>query len=351
MKVISLIRLLFVFVGFVSMKVTAQDVHFSQFGQTPQLINPGATGVFDGNIRAFLNYRSQWGGVGKGYKTYAASFDAPIKFKKGRNRGKGAYLGVGLNFYKDVAGKSNFGTSQTGISISGVLPVAKQHTFSVGMQSALGQYSVDLNQLTWGSQFDGEAFDNSINSSELYGLRSSNYFDVGAGILYEFKTEGNSFLSSDISTFNVGISGYHLNEPKQEFLAHTSDRLPIKIVAQFSGTFDLGLVPLSLVPSMFYAVQAGTKEITPGMLLKLRKGRETKYSGMFKESAIYFGAHYRIGAAIIPQLYVEFTDYMIGISYDLNNSDFSNVKGGASSLEISIRYIHHSKALQRASFR
>lgn len=351
MKKLSLIKFIFVFAVLISMNAVAQDVHFSQFGQTPQLINPGATGVYDGDFRAFLNYRSQWGNVGNGYKTYAASFDAPIKFKKGRGRGKGAYLGVGLNFYRDVAGASNFGTTQTALSVSGILPVSDQHTFSVGLQGALGQNSVDLNSLTWGSQFNGEAFDPTVNSNELYGLNSTSFFDLGAGLFYEFKTGGSTFLGSDVSSFNVGISGYHLNKPKQEFLSNTKDALPRKIVTQFSATIDLGDIPLSLYPSVFYAVQSNNKEITPGLLFKLEKGHDTKYSGMFKSAALYLGAHYRVGDAIIPELYLEFTDYMVGISYDFNNSDFSNVRGGASSIELSFRYIHHPKALQRASFR
>lgn len=329
----------------------AQDVHFSQFGQTPQLINPGATGVFDGNVRAFLNYRTQWTGIGKGYKTYAASFDAPLAKGKGRKRGKKAYLGLGLNFYNDVAGTSNFGSSLTSISFSGILPVAEQHKFSVGIQAGLGQNSVDLNTLTWGSQFDGEAFDTQLTSNELFGLRSYQYFDLGAGFLYEFKTEGVSFLSSDVSSFNVGLAGYHLNQPKQQFLAHTTNQLPMKIVAQFSGTFDLGVIPLSLVPSVFYATQSGSKEVTPGLLFKLRRGHETKYSGMFKEAALYFGAHYRVGDAIIPEIYIEFTDYMVGFSYDYSNSDLSRAVGGANGIEFSIRYIHQKKAIKRASFR
>ncbi|MDG1475832.1 MAG: PorP/SprF family type IX secretion system membrane protein [Vicingaceae bacterium] len=351
MREIKLIGSVLLFVGFISMKVVAQDVHFSQFGQTPQLINPAATGVFEGNVRAFLNYRTQWTGIGKGFRTYAASFDAPLRFKKGRRRNQGAYLGLGLNFYNDVAGTSNFGSSQTSISVSGILPISEQHKFSLGIQTGLGQNSVNLSSLTWGNQYNGLAFDTQLATNELYGLRSSQYLDLGAGVFYEFKTEGTSFLSSDVSSFNVGVAGYHLNEPAQEFLAFTTDNLPMKIVAQFSGTFDLGLVPLSLVPSVFYATQASSKEITPGMLLKFRRGHETKYSGMFKEAAIYFGAHYRVGDAIIPEIYLEFTDYMIGFSYDYSNSDLAKSAGGANGIEFSIRYIHQNKALQRASFR
>ena len=350
MRAVKLIGSLIFLIGVVFTTASAQDVHFSQFGQTPQLINPGATGVFDGNVRAFLNYRTQWTGIGKGFRTYAASFDAPLLKGKGRKHGKKAYLGVGLNFYNDVAGSSSFRTSQANISISGILPIAKQHKLSLGIQGGLGQNSVDLNTVTWGSQFDGEAFDTQLGSNELFGLRSSQYFDLGAGVFYEFKMEEQSFLSSNVSSFNLGIAGYHLNQPKQEFLTHTADKLPMKIVAQFSGTFDLGTIPFSLVPSMFYVIQGANQEITPGMLLKLRRGHETKYSGMFKEAALYFGAHYRVGDAIIPEIYLEFTDYMIGFSYDFSNSDLASAIGSAGGVEFSIRYIHQKKALKRAFF-
>ncbi|PCJ24338.1 MAG: hypothetical protein COA97_10070 [Flavobacteriales bacterium] len=343
----SSIRFLLILIISFPISLIAQDVHFSQFGQTPQLINPGASGVFNGNVRAILNYRTQWGSFGNAYNTYAASFDAPIAKGNGRH----AYFGLGVNFYKDVAGKSNFGNFQAGLSVSGILPIGDNHTFSIGIQPAFGQYSANLAKLTWGSQFNGEEFDTEINSNETFALKSSKYFDLGAGIYYEFKNSRTEFLGSDMSSFNIGIAGYHLNKPKQDFLSETQDEIPMKIVAQFSGTFDLRSSKLSLVPSMFYATQSGYKEITPGLLFKIRFGNTTKYSGLFKQGAIYFGSHYRLKDAIIPQVYFEFTDYMIGISYDYNNSSLSSVTGGFGGLEISIRYINKPKALQRASFK
>jgi hypothetical protein len=158
-------------------------------------------------------------------------------------------------------------------------------------------------------------------------------------------------LGSDISSFNVGVGAYHLNSPKQQFLSYTEDEIPMKIIAQLSGTFDIRNTKASIVPSMFYAIQGPYREITPGMLIKLKFGNSTKYSGLFKESAIYFGSHFRLKDAIIPQVYLEFSDYMLGISYDYNNSELSNVTGGNGGFEISIRYINKPKALQRASFK
>jgi len=326
--------------------VSAQDVHFSQFLQTPQLINPGATGVFGGKVRGFLNYRTQWSSLGNAYKTYAASIDMPIS--KRRNN---AYFGLGLNFYKDAAGSADFGNTMVGLSASGILPVAKNHTFSLGLQAGYGQYSANLSSLTWGSQFNGSEFDLALNNNESIVNQSSKYLDVGAGFLYQFKNTSNHFLGTKMSSFDIGVSGFHLNKPKQSFLSNTESEISMKIIAQFSGTFDIPSSKIALQPSMFYAIQGPHTEITPGFLLKYKMGGQTKYTGFFKESAFYIGAHYRVKDAIIPQLYFEFADYMIGFSYDYNNSSLASATGGNGGFEISFRYINKPKALQRASFR
>jgi len=329
-----------------SMLVWSQDVHFSQFSQTPQLINPAATGVFNGAVRAHLNYRSQWAGIGA-FKTYAASIDMPIA----KGNGQKAYFGVGANFYKDVAGDSDFGNFLGSLSFSGILPIKRNHTVALGLQAGFGQYSANLSKLTWGSQFNGEEFDTDLNSNEVFSSQAPKFVDLGAGIFYEFKNTTAEFLGTDLSKFNLGIAGFHLNKPKQDFFSLDEGEIQMKIVSQFSGTFDIRGSKLALVPSMFYAFQGPHTELTSGMLFKYRLGSSTKYTGFFKEGAIYFGAHYRLKDAIIPQVYLEFTDYMIGVSYDYNNSELSNVTGGNGGFEISVRYTAKPKAIQRASFK
>lgn len=325
---------------------SAQDVHFSQFIQTPQLINPGAAGSFIGSVRGILNYKNQWSAFGSPYTTYAASFDLPVA----KGNGKRAYLGLGGNFYKDQAGDAKFGNFLGGVSIAGILPITDHHAVSVGIHAGLGQYSAQLSNLTWGNQFDGEKFDTKINSNEVNNLNSEMYPDLGAGLYYEYKNASSFFLGSELKSFNFGVAAYHINQPKQKFLGVGEDALKMKIIGQFSGTFDVSNSKLALVPSIFYARQLKYQEITAGMLFKIRFGEETKYTGFFKQSAIYFGAHYRVQDAIIPQIYLEFMDYMIGISYDYNNSDLSSVTGGNGGFEISLKYVNKPKAIQRSSF-
>lgn len=329
-----------------SITVLGQDVHFSQFSQTPQLINPGATGSFMGSFRGILNYKTQWGGLGAAYKTYAASFDMPVA----KGNGKRAHLGVGGNFYQDAAGDANYGNFLGGVSVAGILPVSDYHSFSAGIQIGFGQYSAKLSKLTWGNQFDGEGFDAEINSNEVGNLSSKLYTDIGAGIYYKFQNSSQYFLGSEIKSFNVGLAAYHINKPKQDFLGVTEEQLNMKIVGQFSGTFDMGGSSVALVPSMFYAQQLKYKEITAGLLIKIGFGSETRYSGLFKQSAILFGTHYRVGDAIIPQFYLQFSDFMFGVSYDYNNSSLSDATNGNGGLEISLKYVNKPKALQRKSF-
>ena len=54
-----------------------QDVHFSQFYQTPLIVNPALTGVFSGDQRGIINYRNQWNDFAP-FTTSSISFDSKI---------------------------------------------------------------------------------------------------------------------------------------------------------------------------------------------------------------------------------------------------------------------------------
>jgi type IX secretion system PorP/SprF family membrane protein len=62
-------------------RVSAQiDPHFSQYYANPLWLNPGLTGVIDGDYRVTVNAKEQWGSVSSSYLTAGASFDmAPTK--------------------------------------------------------------------------------------------------------------------------------------------------------------------------------------------------------------------------------------------------------------------------------
>jgi hypothetical protein len=52
---------------------SAQDIHFSQFYNTPILVNPAFTGFINGNYRFAALYRNQWASVTVPYQTINAT--------------------------------------------------------------------------------------------------------------------------------------------------------------------------------------------------------------------------------------------------------------------------------------
>src|ERR1700739_771025 len=95
-------------------KMFAQDPHYSQYNEISVYVNPALCGV-SYDVRALLNYRSQWRSVSVAYKTYGATAEFAIKHQKTRK----AYLTTGLIAYEDVAGSGNM----TDLHLGGILGV------------------------------------------------------------------------------------------------------------------------------------------------------------------------------------------------------------------------------------
>jgi hypothetical protein len=81
--------------------VTAQDLHFTQTTSTPLLINPAATGVYDGWERLTINHRNQWLGTSTQFMSTAVAADVNLGKSRTNDR---AYAGLGLLFFNDVGG-------------------------------------------------------------------------------------------------------------------------------------------------------------------------------------------------------------------------------------------------------
>src|SRR3954470_10607656 len=72
--------------------VSAQDIHFSQFYENAILRNPALTGIFSGDYKAGVNYRTQWGSIANPFQTIMASAESRILLSEEH----GDYLSYGL---------------------------------------------------------------------------------------------------------------------------------------------------------------------------------------------------------------------------------------------------------------
>ena len=311
----------------------SQDVHFSQFYQTPLLVNPASTGSFNGDVRGIVNYRNQWTTVGSPYTTYAFSFDMGLMKEKLNNK----YLGAGLFVYKDVAGDTKLSTTQVNFSLSSIITLNDAQDISAGIQGGFAQKSIDATQMQWGSQFDGNSYDPSLISGEPSAYENYTFGDFSGGLSWRYGKGGTNISSNDHFSANLGIAVYHINAPKQKF---DIENLHREFVIHGGAYIGIKNTSLSVLPYVLMLSQGPLSEVNVGGLLRYSIREESKYTGFLKETAVFIGSYVRIGDAIIPTVMFEMANYAIGLSYDINISSLSEASSGNGGLEVSLRFIN-----------
>ena len=145
----NLLSFFIIFCLFISVRTSAQDVHFSQIHASPTLLNPAMTGLFIGDMRFIANTKSQWQSVTKGYRSVAFSVDMKVFEME-----NGDFVGGGLHFLTDKAGDLDFKTSSIGLNLSYLKSIDKGRNFiSFGLQNAYVTNSVDYSKII---AFDNE---------------------------------------------------------------------------------------------------------------------------------------------------------------------------------------------------
>jgi type IX secretion system PorP/SprF family membrane protein len=316
-----------------SLGIFSQDIHFSQVLNNPLHINPANTGGYRGYERLIVNYRSQWATFGSPYQTMGFSLDMPMWQNKEK-----AHIGLGLNFFNDRAGDSKMGISQGNLSLACIIPMDEKNKIIAGLQYGYGQRSMNLSGVFFESQFNGQEFDPTLPNFETGAQGSYGYSDIGLGVRYEFNNTDSHFKGWDINRLDVGFAMYHVNTPTLRFYAGGDEELDMKMVGHFNGRFDLPGSDYSIVPYGYFFLQNEFKEINAGMLLRIELSPGTKITGILNESALYFGAHFRFGDAIIPQVMLEWLNFGVGLSYDANISSLKTVSRYKGGLEISLKY-------------
>src|SRR6478752_4595899 len=82
---------------------SAQDIHFSQFFETPLLRNPALAGIFTGDVRVQAVYRDQWNSVTSGYRTGSLSGEYKMAVGKGDD-----YVTWEMQLFYDRAGTVSY---------------------------------------------------------------------------------------------------------------------------------------------------------------------------------------------------------------------------------------------------
>lgn len=321
---------------------SAQDIHFAQSSQTPLLINPGATGVYDGWERVIINHRNQWLGANTQFMTTAIAADVNF-FKTALNNKP--HLGLGLFFFNDIGGDSKFGNQTGAISLSGILPFsATGHVLSVGIQGGVGHRKASLESVSFLSQWDGSKFDPLILSGEANSLSSFTYLDASAGVNYVFNGGKSTFSRNNNFKIKLGIAGYHLNNPKMRYVNGSGDRLHRKYVGHLGLLADISGSRMSIEVNAVQFAQGGHYETLLGGMLRYRIDSNTKLTGFRQDSFFGIGCYVRVNDAVIPAIMLDMKGFQFGISYDVTVSQLRKAYRGGS-LEFSLAYTNRNTAL------
>jgi len=301
----------------------AQDIHFSQFLNSPLNLNPAKTGFFQGSHRFVLNHRNQWASITVPYSTFSASIDMQaIKRKYNQN-----IIGLGIIINNDLAGDGNLGSTQGNLSASYIKALNKKnnHFISLGLQFGVAQNKIDFNNLYFNNQYDGDIFNPNLNNGENFTKNSFFYPDFSIGALWFYQKD-------DQLIFNSGIAFFHLNKPTVSFFDNENVRLNPRIAVY--SDFSIGLDKnIDLNPALLFMNQGKYYEFLFGADINFILNNSPYFY-----SAFLIGAYIRNNDAIIAKASLSQRKLIFCFSYDFNISELHTASKYFGGYEFSIIY-------------
>jgi len=301
----------------------AQDMHFSQFTNCPQLYNPALTGQFETMLKGTLLHRRQWRGIGSGYTT--SGLDAQYKLLSKYNDN---FFGFGLLVLQDDAGKAQMRTLTVRGSGSYNLVATDDDLFSSGFQVGFEQRSIDFDGLAWDSQFDGVAYDPSLDDRERFITTSRSFVDIGAGAHWKHRAK---------RRFDLGYSIFHANQ-QITMIARGDDRVRLRQV--YKAAWIKRYEHIDMRYDALVQRQGGSNEVNIGVTCEYRIGEESKYTNVKTASLARAGVFYRWKDAISPYIGFEYKRFAaVSFGYDIRLAKMPFTNGIAGGPEISLTYL------------
>lgn len=314
--------------------VRSQDIHFSFMDYSPLTLNPALAGA-NSDLQFTSNYRTQWNSVATPFTTIGFAGDMRLNSNK---RNKEGHLAGGLNFFNDQAGESRISTNNAALTVAYHLMIDDKQTIGLGIQTGLGQRSLDAANGKWGSQYDGLNYNPDLPSNETFANPSFAYFDASAGMVYTYGSGESRIRSNDQLSINAGYAVYHVNRPSFSFIGNGEDPLYMRHSIFANGSVGIGASNFSIDPGFYLQVQGPSREILTGADLKVMLTEGSKRTGNIQEMTLAFGVYYRNKDATIARMIFNYAGLGIGFAYDFNVSSLSAVSNNRGGAELFLRW-------------
>lgn len=322
---LSLYSLAFLFLtGLFITKAQAQDIHYSQFHNPVLTLNPGKTGIFNGDKRLLFSYRDQWASVPVAWKTFSASYDQ--KFYP--RRPSSHFFSGGASFNYDRQGDSGLNLANFNLFGSFSKILNKENIFTVGIGLGFATRGFNTSDLTWDSQWTGSTFDATLPSGELFDAERISFFENSLGVNYRWQ-------KSERKKLDLGIGVYHLIEPGVAFFDDDDINLP----RRFNGSaiFSTPLTEkLDLQLNALGQLQNEYSELLGSALVKFYLNQDQRG----KEFQLHVGVGYRTSQSWFPIIALEFSErFYVSFNLERDVSAFQADTNGRAGFEAHFRYI------------
>ena len=299
----------------------AQDLHFSQFFNSPLTTNPANTGFIpDADYRLGANYRNQWSSVMTvPYKTISVFGDAQLF----RDKLENGWLGVGALLLNDQAGSGSLTSTKIYGSVAYHQMLGLSSLLSAGFNIGWANKRINQSKLKYPDQFDGKFFDNALPTSVVLINNNVSYLDVHAGMNYAYFPDENIYI-------NAGYSIQHVNKPRETFFADNTNNG--RIAMRHTGFVNAILKVNDRViinPNAYFSTQARASELVFG----INANYNLSEAG---EKQLLAGVYYRLGDAVVPMVGFQLNHLQFAFSYDVTLSSLSKYNGYRGASEFSI---------------
>ncbi|SRR5579871_5544696 len=323
MKKASNILIVLFLLDVINANCVAQDLHFSQWFNSPLTTNPANTGFIpDADYRLGANYRQQWSSImTEPYRTMSIWGDAQVF----RNRIENGWLGLGGVILRDEAGAGNLTSTQAYASIAYHQMIGYTSLLTAGFNVGWINKRINSVNLKFPDQFDGKFFDNTLPTSVQIDKPSTSLFDMQVGMNY-------AYFPTDKIYINGGLSVWHINHPRESFF--TTDpvgfdsRLPLRYTGFINGSFKTSDLVI-INPMGYYSNQAGSSETVLGL------NAQYNLSGDGEQQVIG-GLYFRVGDAVIPMIGFIYKNIRLMFTYDVTVSSLANTNNGFGAWEFSL---------------
>lgn len=290
----------------VSLKIQAQDVHFSQFYNSTIFLNPALLSQQTNDYTTQIQRRSQWKSVTTPFNTFIANFQIQEVLPK---------YSCGIQLLNDVSGDSRFSTTGLSSAISRKWAVNKKLSFSLGFDLGLYQRKIDSEELIF------------VDPENL-AVTQFLFLDVSFGVASFLRVNSKSF-------FQFGTAVFHINNPNQSL--NKTSTLPRKTHTHITMSHELTR-KTKILPSIFYSKQGQINETIIGSNISHEPNNFLK-----RKPEIISGIFYRINDAIILSFGIKIKNLTTIFSYDINTSSLAEASKYRGGFEFVISYSFNKK--------